>query len=56
MYDLTIRRPFSLKNFQGKRNIKVLEFGAGVGTWAIAMKNEGYKIETIELSKSRRNF
>ncbi len=47
---------FFKKIFQGKRNIKVLEFGAGVGTWAIAMKNEGYKIETIELSKSRRNF
>ena len=47
---------FFKKIFKNKKNVNVLEFGSGIGTWAISMKNEGYNVETIELSKSRRNF
>jgi 2-polyprenyl-3-methyl-5-hydroxy-6-metoxy-1,4-benzoquinol methylase len=47
---------FFQKVLNNKRDVQILEFGSGVGSWAIAMKNEGYIVETIELSKSRRNF
>jgi len=44
------------KIFKNK-NIKILEYGAGLGAWINAMKKSGYKdICAIEISKERREY
>ena len=39
------------------KNIKILEFGAGLGTWISAIQKKNFKkIFAVEISKKRRDF
>ena len=39
------------------KNINILEFGTGLGSWVLSMQKEGYQnIVGIEISKKRRDF
>ena len=46
-----------LEKIYGNKKINILEFGAGMGSWVLAMKNAGYQnISAVEISKKRRQF
>ena len=39
------------------KNIRILEYGAGLGAWVKSIKNNGYKnISAVEISKIRRKY
>ncbi len=45
-----------IKNFCKKKNLNILDFGAGWGSWLLVIKNKYSNIFAIELSSSRKKF
>ena len=45
-----------IQNFHDKKNLNILDFGAGWGTWLLAIKKQCPNIFALELSSSRRKF